>query len=294
MIYLVVSSLIWGFSYGLIKGNLTGLSPDLVACMRMVLPFICFLPLLRLKNLRLKDVFVFLLIGAIQYGAMYLCVVRAYQFLAAYQIVLFAACTPIYVILINDAFSKKFSFFYFLMALLSLVGSSLLYYQSFSWGGAFKGFLLVQVADICFAFGQVAYKRYRIGSMKSKDSSIYALLFLGGSIITALSTSLLGGWGDLGLLSLKQGLILAYLGVVASGLCFFWWSKGSQVVCTGSLAVCNNLKTPLGVAISILFFGEKANYPALTLSFLFIGAALFFSELYSRRNSMNLKKKEVL
>jgi len=294
MVYLALCSLIWGFSYGLIKGNLTGLSPDLVAWARMIIPFVCFLPFLRLKSLSLKDMLVFFAIGAIQYGVMYLCVIRSYQYLAAYQIVLFAACTPIYVTLINDALSKRFTPFYLMMAGLSLVGSSLLYYQGFSWGGAVKGFLLVQVADICFAFGQVAYKRFKLKRPKYTDKSIYALLFLGGAAITALSTTMFGGWGHLGLVTLKQSVILVYLGAVASGLCFFWWSKGSQRVCTGSLAVCNNLKTPVGVGLSILCFGEKANLSVLTLSFLFIGGALFFSELYTRRNLENLKKKEAL
>ena len=288
MIYLAICSLIWGFSYGLIKGNLTGLSPDLVACARMVIPFVCFTPFLRLKVLSLKEVLIFFAIGAIQYGAMFLCVTRSYQFLEAYQIVLFAACTPVYVTLINDAFSKSFTPFYFMTAGLSLVGSSFLFHQNFSWSGVVKGFLLVQTADVCFAFGQVAYKRFKVKRREYKDESIYALLFFGGAVITALSTTLFGGWRHLELVTLKQSLILVYLGVVASGFCFFLWNKASQLVCSGSLAVCNNLKTPLGVGLSILFFGEKADFSMLTLSFLFIGGALFLSELYSRRYSFSL------
>ena len=294
MIYLTVCSLIWGFSYGLIKGNLTGISPDLVAWARMVIPFLCFVPFLRIKSLSLKDVLVFLAIGAVQYGVMYLCVIRSYQYLAAYQVVLFTACTPIYVTLINDAFSKKFSPFYLAMAGMALVGSAFLYYQNFSWNGIFTGFLLVQISDLCFAFGQVAYKKFKAKRSEYKDESIYSLLFLGGTLITALSATAFGGWGDLELLSAKQSLLLLYLGAISSGLCFFWWNRASLAVNSGTLAVFNNVKIPAGVGLSILFFGEKANPLATTLSLLFVGGALVLSELYTRRKGKIWKKKEAI
>ncbi len=292
MIYLTLCSLIWGFSYGLIKGNLTGISPDLVAWGRMVIPFICFIPFLKIKSLPLKDVLVFCFIGAIQYGIMYLCVIRSYQYLAAYQVVLFAACTPIYVTLINDAFSKKFTPFYLIMAGLSFIGASFLYYQNFSWNGIFKGFLLVQISDLCFAFGQVAYKKFKLDRPQYKDESIYALLFFGGSGITAISTTLFGGWGHLEILSLKQTVLLVYLGAISSGLCFFWWNRESLHISSGTLAVFNNLKIPVGVGLSILFFGEDANSLLVSLSLLFVGGALVLSELYTRQNKEVLKKKK--
>jgi drug/metabolite transporter (DMT)-like permease len=291
MFYLSLCSIIWGFSYGLIKGNLTGISPDLVAWLRMIVPFICFLPFLRAKSLSLKEVLSFFLIGAVQYGIMYLLVIRSYQYLAAYQILLFCACTPIYVTLIDDAFSRKFRPFYLLVAALAFLGSAFIYYQNFSWNSVFKGFLLVQASDLCFAFGQVAYRRFKSKNPAYQDESIYALLFLGGTVITALSTVVYGGWGSLVSLSLKQTWIIFYLGIVSSGLCFFWWNKAAHTVSSGTLAVFNNMKIPLGVCISILFFGEKANLLMVTLSLFFIGSALAFSEWYTIKNTVFLKKK---
>ena len=291
MFYLSLCSIIWGFSYGLIKGNLTELSPDLVAWFRMIVPFVCFLPFLRIKSLSLKEILCFFLIGAVQYGGMYLYFIRSYQYLAAYQIVLFCACTPIYVTLIDDLFAKKFKPFYLSMAALAFLGCAFLYYQQFSFSAVFKGFILVQASDLCFAFGQVAYKRFKSQKNTYADESIYALLFLGGAVITAFSTSIFGGWGHLEIITLKQGLILLYLGAIASGLCFFWWNRAAVKTASGTLAVFNNVKIPLGVCISIIFFGEKANLLMVILSLLFIGGALAISEWHTRKNRVFLKKK---
>jgi len=48
---------------------------------------------------------------------------------------------------------------------------------------------------------------------------------------------------------------LLYLGAIASGLAFFLRNLGATRVATGALAVLNNLKVPLTVACSLLFFG---------------------------------------
>lgn len=68
--------------------------------------------------------------------------------------------------------------------------------------------------------------------------------------------------------------MLAYLGVVASGLCFFLWNRGAQLVAAGQLAVMNNLKIPLGVAVSLFVFREPANFWTLLVGALLIGVAL--------------------
>jgi drug/metabolite transporter (DMT)-like permease len=56
-----------------------------------------------------------------------------------------------------------------------------------------------------------------------------------------------------------QWLVLFYLGAVASGLAFLLWNLGAKKTDAGTLAVLNNLKVPLAVAASILFFGERAD-----------------------------------
>lgn len=285
MIYLITASLIWAFSYGLIKGNLINLSPDFVALARMTIPLILFLPFFKQKSLSLKKIILFLATGAIQYGFMYLLVIRAYHYLPAYQVVLFTACTPIYVTLIHDAFEKSFSPFYLLTASMSLIGGVFVYYKNADYSHALQGFLLVQLSDICFAFGQVAYKRLMKNEHTLKDRNIYALLFLGGCAVTALSTTIFNGWDTLYILSLKQSILLLYLGAIASGLCFFWWNKAAKTTNAGTLAVFNNTKIPLGILVSLVVFKEQANIPSLLLSGSVMAAAIFLSEKHTKKHA---------
>lgn len=266
MIYLIIPSFVWAFSYGLIKCNLVGLSPDLVAWVRMAVPLILFSFFFRLKFLTLKKIMTFIGIGAIQYGLMYIFIIRSYQYLPAYEVVLFTACTPIYVTLINDALSMSFHPYYLLTATIALLGGALLYYHNLEWNDDTVGFLLVQLSDLCFAFGQIAYKRVMRGENDLKDRNLYALLFLGGFIITALSTTIFSGWSTLETLSLKQSVLLIYLGSIASGVCFFLWNKASKTINAGVLAVFNNLKIPLGVIVSLVVFGEQFNISRLFFS----------------------------
>ena len=47
MVFLLLVSLIWAFSFGLIKGNLTGLDSNFVAFCRMFVSLLIFLPFLK-------------------------------------------------------------------------------------------------------------------------------------------------------------------------------------------------------------------------------------------------------
>ena len=67
---------------------------------------------------------------------------------------------------------------------------------------------------------------------------------------------------------------LLYLGVVVSGASYFLWNSGARRVTAGVLAVMNNLKIPLGVAVSLLVFGERASLPGLLAGGVLICAAL--------------------
>ena len=74
-----------------------------------------------------------------------------------------------------------------------------------------------------------------------------------------------------------QALTLLYLGAVASGLGFFLWNQGATHVNAGTLAVMNNAKVPLGIAASLLVFGEAASAPAVITSFTILVAAAFLA-----------------
>ena len=57
MIYLLAVSLIWAFSFGLIKGNLVGLDSNFVSFVRLFISFLVFVPFLKIKNLELKFIY---------------------------------------------------------------------------------------------------------------------------------------------------------------------------------------------------------------------------------------------
>src|SRR3972149_6330007 len=108
MIYLLIVSLIWAFSFGLIKGQLTGLDANFVAAARLVVSLAAFLPFLRIKQVTSRLRWRLLVIGAVQFGLMYVAYTYAFQYLQAYEVALFTIFTPLYVTLINDAYQKRF------------------------------------------------------------------------------------------------------------------------------------------------------------------------------------------
>ena len=67
-----------------------------------------------------------------------------------------------------------------------------------------------------------------------------------------------------------QWWLLAYWGVIASGVCFFLWNYGARRVTPVKLAIMNNLKIPLAALISLLLFREQPNMFLLALGCLLI------------------------
>ena len=66
-----------------------------------------------------------------------------------------------------------------------------------------------------------------------------------------------------------------YLGIIASGLCFYLWNSGSKQVSPATLAVMNNGYIPVAVIASIVLFSEEAD-----LVRLLIGGALILMSIY--------------
>jgi drug/metabolite transporter (DMT)-like permease len=282
VIYLTLVSLIWAFSFGLIKKYLTGLDPAVVAFARMALALPLFLPFLRTRGLHFRQIGHLMLIGAVQYGFMYATYLFAFRYLAGYQVALLAITTPLFVTFLNDCYSRRFHPLNLVWALLAIAGALVIVYHEKGLGGILTGILLMQVSNACFAWGQLAYKRLRPSLPDISDYRIYALLYLGALIVTAIASTMLGSWNSLLQANAQEWLVLIYLGVLASGLGFYWWNRGAVQTNPGTLAVFNNLKIPLTVAVSLLIFQEKADLLRLLIGSLLILVALFYS---ARRQS---------
>ena len=274
MLLLVLVSLLWAFSFGLIKGRLAGLDSAFISAARLFLALLVFLPLLRLKGVTLRTATTLMGIGAVQFGLMYLAYNESFRYLPAYQVALFTITTPILVTLLADALERAFRPRALLAALLAVLGTAVVVYQSP--GGTLRGFLLVQLSNAAFAVGQVLYRRMRQKTGLPGERQSFALLYLGGFLV-ALVAFLASGVQSI-TLNGTQLLTLLYLGVIASGLGFFLWNKGATQVNAGTLAVMNNAKVPLAVACSLLFFGESADLPRLFLSLALLGLAVWLAE----------------
>lgn len=279
---LLLASLVWAFSFGLIKGQLAGLDATAVATLRLLCALLVFLPFLRWRGvpgpLRIR----LAVIGAVQFGLMYVLYLRAFAVLQAYEVALFTIFTPIYLALLDAAIEHRWKSRHLTAAVLSLGGAGVLLWHSGVSSGAVGGFLLVQGSNLCFAAGQLAYKRLRSRLEGVADAAIFALPYAGALAATAVASLFTTDWVSFRV-TLPQAGVIAYLGIVASGLCFFWWNLGATRVNTGTLAVFNNAKIPLGVAVSLLFFGESANLPRLLLSGALMLAAVAVAEGWFNR-----------
>ncbi len=276
MLYLFFVSLLWAFSFGLIKGGLTGLPSSSVAFVRLFIAFAVFVPFLRFRDLRPGDAAKLLLTGAVQYGLMYVTYIQAFQHLQAYEVALFTVFTPIYVTIINDLFVKRLCPTSMSAVILAVAGGIIIKYQELGSSELLRGFLLMQGANLCFAFGQIFYRRTMANlPNKPTDLQVFGLLYLGAALTAALAT--LGSDWSTFEITLKQAGILLYLGIVASGLGFFLWNIGARRVSAGALAVFNNLKIPLGILVSVLVFGETTDWVRLLIGGALMALALFIN-----------------
>ena len=277
MFYLIIVSIIWALSFSLIKGTLTLIDPFFVSFARLFISFIVFLPFSRLKNVNKKLLPHLFFIGIIQYGLMYIAYIYSYQYLKAYEIVILTIFTPIFVVIASDLWEKRFTSTNWLKAFLAIIGSGIIIYNEQTEIGFWIGILLVQISNILFATGQVYYKKLLEKNSVTEQKEYYAIVFLGAVFITSIF-AIIGTNFSLLEVSLNQWLILLYLGVIATGLGFFLWNVGATKVPSGSLAVLNNLKIPLGVIFAVLLLSESVNYLKLILGSIFILFALIMKE----------------
>jgi drug/metabolite transporter (DMT)-like permease len=268
MLLLLAVSFVWAFSFGLVK-RLTGLDPTAIAVMRLAVSLAVFAPFFRPSRIPPGAAVRLLLIGTLQFGALYILYLRSYAYLHAYEVALFTITTPLFVALADAAVERRWRMRYGAAALLSVAGAGALEYNSVGHSGVVTGFVLVQLSNVCFAVGQVAWRRER-GRIPAtvSDASVFALPYAGALLLTLLVSLFTTRWGAFSPTA-AQWATIVYLGAVASGLGFFLWNVGATRVNAGTLAVINNAKIPLGIACSLLFFGESADLPRLL-----VGAAL--------------------
>jgi len=276
MLYLIFVSLVWAFSPGLIKDRLTGLDSSFVTSVRLGLALLMFLPFVRVRWLSFRTSSLLLLLGAVQFGAMYLAYNESFKHLASHEVALFTLTTPIFVTLISDALDRKFHRRSLAAALLAVAGTAVVVFQGKDLKPTLFGLALVQLSNLAFAVGQVGYKKFREKNGAVQDREVFAVLYAGGALLAM--AVMLAREGIPSNVSAPQVMTLVYLGIIASGLGFFFWNVGATRVSAGELAVMNNAKIPLMVAVSLLLFGEHADITRLGISLVLLILAVWLAD----------------
>lgn len=262
---LLLTSLVWAFSYGLIKGQLSGVDSTAVAVMRLVCAAVVFAPFLRVRLIPKRNAWRLAVIGAVQFGIMYVLYLHSFAYLQAYEVVLFTIFTPIYIALLDAAIERRWLWRHILAAFLALVGAGIILWKTAPGSNIATGFLLMQFSNLCFAAGQLAWRRERARLPQLHERDVFGFLYAGAVVAALLASCFTTDWLALRLTMSQIGVII-YLGVIASGVGFFWWNLGATRVNAGTLAVMNNAKIPVGIAVSLFFFRENADPVRLLLS----------------------------
>ena len=282
MAYLWSVTLLWAFSFSLIGVYLAASVDGYFAVLtRTLLASLVFLPLLKFAQVPWRLAIKLMAVGGVQLGVMYICFYQSFTLLSVPEVVLFTVFTPIYITLLDDLWQKRFTFFYLLTALLAVAGAGIIRYNELSTGFVL-GFLLVQGANLCFGFGQVAYRRIMLaeegqGKVNLSHRDVFGYFYLGAFAVALLAMLLLGDWERLPTTSLQWGVLL-WLGIIASGLGYFLWNKGATLVDAGALAIMNNALVPAGLLVNLLIWNRDVDLLRLLLGGSIILLALWINE----------------
>jgi drug/metabolite transporter (DMT)-like permease len=274
MVYLIVVSLIWAFSFGLIGRYLQGVDAAVVSAARLGLALLVFAPLLRIRTLPGRTALALAGIGGLQFGVMYLLYIQSFRYLQPHEAALFTITTPLFVTLFADAMDRRLRWAALAAAVLAVLGTLPVARGAKDLSLTLTGIMLVQLSNAAFGIGQVLYKRLR-SRIELRDRDVFGLMYAGG---LAVALSLLVTRDVSLALTASQMATLLYLGALASGVGFFLWNVGATKVAAGTLAVMNNAKVPLGVAVSLLFFGGSADLSRLLVSLAVMGAAVWLAQ----------------
>lgn len=275
---LLITSILWALSFGLIARYLSGLDATLVASVRLLLTALLFVPWLR--PLPIGRAGRLMAVGAVQFGAMYLAYIASYGHLRGYEVAVFTVLTPFHVVLLDALFTRSLRVRQIVAVTLSVVGALVITWRPPDTGALLRGFALVQIANLCFAAGQVLYRRVQPDS-GLPHARAFAWCALGAAVVTGAIAIVTVAWPQVQI-DRRQLLVLVYLGLLPSGLGFYLWNRGATRVSATTLAAMNNLKVPLGVLCALFVFGEQAAGGRLVVGAALIALALLLARREDR------------
>lgn len=256
MIYLIIVSILWSFSFGIIKYGLSGVDSSYISFIRSLIALLFFssISIYNIKKFALD--LKLILIGALQFGFMYIFYIQSYAYLPAYLIATFTITTPIFVGLASKYIAHQSISKNGIYAIsLVIIGSFLMRVNFVNPFDYWVGFLLIQFANLFFASGQILFKEWK---MKNDGTDIlhnFSQMFLGATLITSLFYLFSASGSNQ--LSSENLFALIFLGLISTGLGFLFWNLGLLKVNNDKLAVMNNLIIPIAILNSYFIFGEQ-------------------------------------
>jgi drug/metabolite transporter (DMT)-like permease len=278
MNWLIGASAIWGLSFGLIKGKTGHIDPFFLSCARLLLAFLFSLAFYRPSDMPNSKRFRLAAVGALQLGFMYAPYLFSFRYLKAYEVALFTMLTPVFVAGIYVVQKKSWNSTLFFATSLAIVGGLIAAWKPLAsdLGPMLIGFGLVQISNLLFAFGQsLLFQDGTIGTQKSPLVGVpfYFSGAFAASLICYLVSHLIQAGPALGGATSQDLLVIAWLGIVSSGVGFLIWNWGVIKVNVSQLAVASDIKLPIAVLISVFVFLEPANLLQLSMSLVVLTSA---------------------
>ncbi len=283
MAFLVFVTILWATSFSLIGEILAGhVDSDFAVLSRVLLAALLFLPVTRWVAVPGRLKLGIMVTGALQFGITYLCLYRSFAYLTVPEVLLFTVFTPLYVTLLDDALYRRFSPVALLAAAVATVGAGIIRYDGLS-QGYLTGFLLLQLANLTFAAGQVGYKHLmRAYPLPIPGWRTFGYFFFGALIVALPSFLVFGDAQKLPATPLQWG-VLIWLGLAASGLGLYLWNRGACLVDAGTLAIMNNALVPAGLVVNLLIWNRDADLTRLVIGGAVIALSLWLNARFHSR-----------
>ncbi|BBM01693.1 carboxylate/amino acid/amine transporter [Microbulbifer sp. GL-2] len=281
---LIFVTLLWAFSFSLIGVYLAGQVDSYFSAMtRILLASLIFLPLLQWRRSDPRTAITLMAIGGVQLGLMYLFYYQSFLLLSVPEVLLFTIFTPLYITLLYDLLERRFSLWNLTVALLAVSGAAIIRWDKPN-GNYWYGFAMVQGANLCFALGQVGYRQFMRRHQPLAPRQTFGWFFLGANLVTVTA------WVFLGKAQYPQNSVqwgvLIWLGVVASGLGYFLWNKGTTQVTAATLAAMNNALIPAGLLVNLLIWNRDAPIINLMIGGGVIATAIMLNEWRNKQREI--------
>ena len=268
MVWLLAASLVWGLSFGLIKGLINDVDPFFLGLVRTAAASLFFLPWFipeaLYKKIDRSAALQAAACGFVQIGLMYGPYLLSFRYLKSHEVALFTMITPVimsaFLIFGFGKLNRNAILRLCCAAMLATIGGITVAWNGIVSQELLVGVALVQLSNVLFAIGILMWT-YFFGGKTQTIGHLMCPYFFGAFLASVILTVFLGKFSFE--YTPNQWLVFLWLGVVASGLGFYLWNRGALQVSRPVLAVANNIKLPIAIFISISLFGESANYPRL-------------------------------